>query len=202
MPYPQGSYRRDVKRLIGVGLGAGAVAGAWTVVRNRHRRRSIDEQVRSGLRNPVAGWWVELVLREFSFLVDDYGYTLDEVYLHFKGYSVSFRGSTFRFVTGYDPEAAHFISAELWLVAALPGGGAEFNTLPSDGRGFHPTVIDVNRLLQARDRSFPIPETMPARLDRAHVTAAVATWARGLRKLAPDVLAGQWPEVVEYSHPW
>ena len=171
-------------------------------MRGRRRPKSIDEQVRAGLRNHVAGWWVELVLREFAFLVDDYGYTLDEVYLHFKGYAVKFRGPVFRFVTEYDPEASHFIGAELWLVDGLPGGGAEFNTPLLDGRGYHPTVIDVNRLLLGRDPSFPVPENLPVRLDRAYVTDAVATWSRGLRELAPDVLSGEWPEGVEFSHPW
>ena len=171
------------------------VAGACTIVRGRNRPKSVDEQVRAGLKDHVAGWWVELVLREFDFLVDDYGYALAKVFLHFKGYGVTFRGPVFEFTTGYDPEATHSIDAKLRLVADPPRDGAKVGS----GR---PTVIDVNRLLLARDPSFPIPETMPARLDRAHVADAVATWARGLRELAPDVLAGGWPEGVEYSHPW
>ncbi len=75
------------------------------------------------------------------------------MFLHFKGYGVTFRGPVFEFTTGYDPEATHSIDAKLRLVADRPRDGAKV------GSGA-PTVIDVNRLLPARDPSFPIPETI------------------------------------------
>jgi hypothetical protein len=143
----------------------------------------------------VAGWWVALVLDAFGYLISDYGYTLDEVRLHFKGNYIRYRGPVFDFITDYDPESTRSISAELWVRADHEPGG-----LPVEAR--HPRAFDVNRLLTARDPSLPLPDRMPAHLDRGRVAAAVATWARGLRELAPDVLAGDWPTGVEVHYLW
>jgi hypothetical protein len=141
----------------------------------------IDEQVRRGLRDAVAGWWVRLVLDAFEYLVSQYGYELVEVQMHFKGNYIAYRGPVFEFVIEYDPEATHSIGASLWVAADLGGGR-------------RPRVFDVNRLLAARDPALQVPELWLPEIHRSTVAEAVGTWARGLRELAPDVLAGAWPE--------
>lgn len=168
-------YGRAVRRLIGLGLAAGAVAGGLNIARRRQPPKSLEEQVRDGLKDPVAGWWVELVLDAFGYLVAEFGYSLAEVQMHFKGNYIVYRGPVFEFHTEYDPDATHSINAELWVVtdAARDAGSVVAR---------HPRAIDVNRLLRARDSSLPLPDTTPARLDRARVAEAVAIWAQGLRE--------------------
>ena len=147
---------------------------------------SIAEQVEAGLRDTRDGWWVRHVLDAFRFLETDYGYALAEVQMHFKGNYIRYRGPAFVFVIEYDPEATRSIGAEFWVVDDEPPGD-QAELIP---RG---QVIDVNRLLRARDPGRLLPETQPSRLDQDHVTDAVTAWAQGLRELASDVLAGAWP---------
>ncbi len=155
----------------------------------RRTPKPIEEQVRRGLRDSAAGWWVRLVLDAFGYLESDFGYALVEVRMHFKGNYIKYRGPVFDFVITFDPDATRSIGAELWVWADIE-------------RGAHPRAFAVNRLLQARDPAFGVPETMPAQLGRSNVSEAVATWARGLRELAPDVLAGAWPDEVEAHYLW
>ncbi|MEI7743976.1 MAG: hypothetical protein WCK58_09535 [Chloroflexota bacterium] len=150
---------------------------------------SLEEQVASGLRDRACGWWVRLVFDSFGYLETDFGYSLAEVRLHFRGNYIQYRGPVYEFVTEYDPDDTQSIHANLWLVADLDPEG--------QGEGIRfPRVLDVNRLLLARNPDLPLAAPMPSHLDRATVSDAIATWARGLRELAPDVLAGAWPEDV------
>jgi hypothetical protein len=184
-----------MRRLIGFGLAVGGVALSLRVIRRQKAPLTVDEQVHKGLTNPVAGWWVRSVLDAFEYLITDFGYALHEVQMHFKGTYIVYRGPVFELVTGYDPEATHSINAELWVAADL-------GRRDGDAVARHPRAFDVNRLLGARDPSLRLPETMPARLDQAVVREAVAVWARGLRELAPDVLAGDWPTDIGAHRLW
>lgn len=184
-----------MRRLIGFGLAAAGAAFGLRVARGRKAPKAIDEQVREGLMDPVAGWWVRSVRDAFEYLVTDFGYSLDEVRTHFKGNYIVYRSPVFELHIEYDPEATHSINAELWVAADLGRNDEEVIAR-------HPRAFDVDRLLRARDPSLPLPETMPARLDRAVVTEAVAVWARGLRELAPDVLAGDRPTDIGAHRLW
>jgi hypothetical protein len=178
-----------MKRVLGIGL-AGAVASvAIARLARKHAPMSVAEQVDLGLRGRENGWWVRLVLDSFRYLETDYGYSLAEVQMHFKGNFIRYRGPVFEFVTEYDPHATRSVGAELWLVADLDRDG------PSEPVAY-PRVIDVNRLLRARKPEFPLLETRPPHLDRDIVSKAVAMWAYGLREAAADVLAGAWPNDV------
>jgi len=89
----------------------------------------------------------------------------------------------FELTIAYDPESTGTIDARLHVAADMV-------------RDVYPRTIDVNSLLRVRDPALPLPETSPLHLDRATVSEAVLIWARGLRELAPDVLAGAWPEGI------
>jgi len=144
-------------------------------------RTPIAKQIRRGLDDGEDGWWVQLVLDAFNYLVTDFGYTLAEVQMHFRGNYIVYRGPVFELVIEYDPEDGHYVNAQLWSVSDLDGGR-------------RPRMIDVNSLLLARDPEFAAPETtLRGVWDREQVTDAVEMWARGLRALAPDVLSGSWP---------
>lgn len=172
-----------------LGYGLVGAATVWIAFARFFRNRqsfSLAEQVEIGLRDPQASWWVRLVLDSFGYLEEEFGYSLAEVQMHFKGNSIGYRGPAFEFVTYYDPDATRSIGASLWVVADLrPTGPGELITFPR--------VIQVNKLLHARDPDRSLPDTAPRRLDRDYVSWAVGTWAQGLRDLAPDVLAGAWP---------
>jgi hypothetical protein len=155
----------------------------------------LADQVELALRDRGSGWWVRLVLDAFRYLETDFGYSLAEVRMHFRGNYIRYRGPVFEFVTDYDPEDTRSIGAELWVVEDLAREGR----YQSIG---HPRAFDVNRLLRARDPGLPLPATIRARLDPDDVSKAVATWAQGLRELAPDVLAGAWPDDGAVHHLW
>jgi hypothetical protein len=160
----------------------------------RSTPKPIEEQVRDGLRGRD-GWWVRRVLEAFDYLVTDFGYSLDEVQMHFKGNSVVYRGPVFLLHIDYDPEATRSIGAELWVAADVRGDGV-IHGAP------HPRALDVNAVLRARSPDLRIPDTMPTRLTRDLVSDAIEVWARGLRELAPDVLRGTWPEGVAVRYLW
>ena len=65
----------------------------------------------------------------------------------------------------------------------------------------HRTMIEAG-VLRARSPDLRLPETMPGRLTRDHVSDAIDVWAHGLRELAPDVLRGAWPEGVAVRYLW
>lgn len=187
-----------MRRVLGLGLVAAvglATASRWLRAARKKPPLSVAEQVDRGLRDRAAGWWVRLVLDAFGYLESDFGYRLVEVQMHFKGNYIKYRGPVFEFITTYDPEATRSIGAELWAVEDL---GRDRD----DDAATHPRAIDVNRLLRARNATLLLPETMPPHLGVGNVTAAVTTWAQGLRELAPDVLAGAWPDGVGIHYLW
>ena len=118
-------------------------------------------------------WWVEAVLAEFDFLVSDFGYRLKDVFLHFRGDSVTYEGSVWSLVIGYDPEFAS-ASAELWRT----GAGED-----------PPPSYPIPRLLARRAPDIDWQEhndSLPPEL----VRVLLARWASGLKLYAADVFRG------------
>jgi hypothetical protein len=106
-------------------------------------------------------------------------------------------------VTRYEPESTRSIGAEFWIDAGkVPGADPPSPEAAKSDVPPSPVAFEVNRLLHARDPQLRLPEMAPTRLDRTKVAYAVAIWARGLRKLAPDVLEGTWPEGIPTYSLW
>ncbi len=120
----------------------------------------------------------------------DFGYRLDEVYLHFRGSSIRYVGRTFDLHIAYDPADTGRVSAELWSREDL------------DADVEHPRALAVNDVLRARNPSAVLPDTRASHLSQTDVRGAIATWATHLRELAPDVLNGAWPADVEVIYLW
>jgi hypothetical protein len=120
------------------------------------------------------GWWLELVLDEFSFL-EPLGYSLPRndlkgVKFHQKGSYVWFEGPRRDVVIEYDPESS-FIKADLWEGdASTPG---RFKSL--------------DEALLATGSAGTPPARSP--LDRRAVEATIRWWAKGLRDDAANLLA-------------
>jgi hypothetical protein len=60
----------------------------------------------------------------------------------------------------------------------------------------------VNDLLRARDPKRTLPDLRRGGYSPDAALDALATWADGLRTLAPDVLFGAWPADVPWRNMW
>jgi hypothetical protein len=122
-----------------------------------------------------AGWWVELVVGEFQFLLDDFGWALHEVTTHFRGNGVSFRGAGYVIDLEYDPES-RVLAGTLWRSEEL--------SKPSG-----PAPIALPSLLRERQPRVEWLDPQPGSdLPHDEVAAVVGQWARGVREVLPDIL--------------
>ncbi len=126
------------------------------------------------LRDKHVGWFVQATTESFGFLVNELGYRLEEVYLHFQGTFVSYRAGRREVVIEYQPDARNVMCHVRFRSDGVAGGGRS---------------VAISDLLASRD---PLTEwSAPPRnrgLDQKQVVYLVASWAKGLRRLAPDVL--------------
>ncbi len=130
------------------------------------------------------------MLDRFHYIETDFGYRVDEVFLHFRGSHVRFAGDVFDLVVGYDPQDTGRMHAELWSRVDF---ASEVD---------HPRALALNDVLAVRDPSATLPDPLRGNFERSEVLSAISTWARLLRVQAPDVLRGVWPEGVPITYLW
>jgi hypothetical protein len=159
-------------------------------LRDRRDPKKVAKEISRGRSDKVDGWWISEVLDRFAFLERDFGYHVDEVYLHFRGSHVRFASGVFDLVVGYDPQDTGHVSGELWVRGDL---ASEVD---------HPRALALNDILSVRQPSVAMPDTRRANLGRSEVLSAISTWSAGLRDVAPDVLRGTWPDGVAVSYLW
>jgi hypothetical protein len=120
------------------------------------------------------GWWFKLVLDEFDFLVDRFGYMVAGAYPHFRGSMLVHVGNRYAIGHYYSPDERRLDS---------------FISLPR--RDIADESVPVWRILQQRDPGGDWRAPDPSRpLTRRVVRAVTGRWARGLEMLAGDVLQG------------
>jgi len=140
--------------------------------------------------DPSDGWWFTGVLDAFAFLESEFGFRLDEVHQHFRGNFVRYESPAFDLVIEHDPDDTGHVGAELWVHPDLKP--------PVE----HPRTFAVNDLLRSRDPDRKLPDLRRGGYSQDEALDALATWATGLRDLAPDVLRGAWPAAVPVRHIW
>jgi hypothetical protein len=116
------------------------------------------------------GWWAQLVLDEFGFLLDR-GFSLTSsemagVHFHQKGHYVWFDGPTRDVAVDYDPET-NTIGADV---------------VEHDG----PRFIPLDGLIARFVPDARVPSRSP--LDRSAIEENVRWWAAGLKEIASEVL--------------
>jgi hypothetical protein len=128
----------------------------------------------------VESWWKRCTGDQLAFLAA-YGFVLDAMSTHHRGYYVRFVSRHVRLALEFDPE--------------LETLEAAFRMLDSPDKGH----VRIWNLLGSRDATtdyaphrglFPSAE--------AFVCSTVALWSRGLQDLAQDVLRGE----VDGDIPW
>ena len=140
--------------------------------------------------DPDDGWWFRAVLEAFAYLESEFGFRLDQVHQHFRGNFVRYEGPAFDLVIEHDPDDTGHVGAELWVHADLRPAVE------------HARAFAVNDLLRSRDPNMKLPDLRRGGCSRDEALDAVATWATGLRDLAPDVLRGAWPASVPEKYMW
>jgi hypothetical protein len=139
--------------------------------------------------DPDDGWWFGGVFDAFGYLETEFGFRLDEVRQHFRGNYVWYRGPVFDLALEHDPEDSGHVSAHLWVHADVTASE-------------HPRAFAVNDLLRSRDPEARLPDLRRGGQTPDEALDALATWASGLRTLAPDVLRGDWPTDVPFRTMW
>lgn len=139
--------------------------GAGTPPPSQLLRRLVTNRVeRSYLRRD--GWWADLILDEFDF-VNDYGYLLAEVTLHFRGNAIRFTGPNGELTFTYAPEDGGWFAAELRTGVPDDQAGASLDTLLNASEQ------------RSRRRSD----------DPGEIAAVIRRWATALRQQAPRLLS-------------
>jgi hypothetical protein len=147
--------------------------------------------------DPRDGWWFAGVFEAFAYLESEFGFRLDQVHQHFRGNFVRYEGPTFDLIVEHDPDDTGHVRADLWVRGDLPP------TVEHPQPGVeHPRAIAVNDLLRARDPKRTLPDLRRGGYSPDAALDALATWADGLRTLAPDVLFGAWPADVPWRNMW
>ena len=159
-------------------------------LRDRRDPKTVAKEISRGRSSDINGWWVSAVLDQFGYLEREFGYHVDEVFLHFRGSHVRFAGSVFDLVVSYGSEDTGRVYAELWVRDDM---AREVD---------HPRTVSVNNVLAVRQPSLALPDTHRGNLDRSDVLRAISVWSNGLRDFAPDVLRGIWPDGVADTHLW
>jgi hypothetical protein len=159
-------------------------------LQERRDPATVAKDIKRGRTDKVNGWWISEVLDRFGFLESDFGYQVDEVFMHFRGSHVRFAGAVYDLVICYDPEDTGHMFADLWMRDDLAGDTA------------HPRTLAVNDVLRSRQPWVVLPDTRHGNLERSQVLGAIYTWSAGLRDAAPDVIRGAWPDAIAGTHLW
>ena len=140
---------------------------------------SVQAMLREAWEDP-AWWWIETILTDFAFLEREYTYRLDEIFLHFRGDAVRYRGPTWSVRAQYDPDGDYIGLNLMWT--------ADLDRLRAI------RMIDVPRLLASRAPDTDWLPTVPPPLNEALIRSMFHLWSEGLRSLCGDILAGDLPD--------
>ena len=132
------------------------------------------------------GWWFSCLARSYKYLLDDHGYRIDDVYIHFRGSGLAFRSHRFVIRLTYDQEGSQ-VGCDLYSAA--------------DYDAEQPRLVTAQHLLEVRapDRVWAPPDTP---WSRSQVEGVFESWAAGLREYAADVIAGRIPTGVSWETAW
>ncbi len=124
------------------------------------------------------GWFAQAAMDAFGFLESEYGYALDRVDLHYRGFMVWYRSTAYLVSIEYDP-GTHARNVVAFVAEDLRPGGQP------------PRVFSIPRVLQERAPTGAwIAPIDPARPIPQQVHEILGRWASGVRGHIPELASG------------